>query len=485
MTWEERRKVKEEKLKAKVSEGAFKDYYTYHSLEETALHFSIKNTDVIKLVHIYNFHKPKDAHVAQIKKSKKEKYGDENYNNRDKSKQTCLEKYDVDNPFKDIDNMKKHYQEKLGVDHPMKLDSVKEKVFENRDYKEISKKSHKTYFEKTGYENPFSNPDVINNIVQKRFSSGQYTNLEHTEETCMEKYGVPYPCMRKEARLNGTSDSTDNKFFEQLLINNNIKYEREFPIGKFSYDFKVDNVLIEIDPTATHNSTWRPFHDTGLDKNYHLNKTNVAKEHGFRCIHIFDWDDKQKIINLLKNRQSVPARKCVVKCVSVEDAKSYLNDNHLQGYVQDSIRLGLFFDDTLISLMTFGKPRYNKHFELELLRYCSTYYVIGGAEKLFSYFIKNYNPQSVISYCDNAKFDGNVYEKLGFVKHDFSNPSKHWYSLKTKKHITDNLLRKQGFDRLFGTNYGKGTSNEQLMLQNKFVEVYDCGQYRWEWNNCI
>lgn len=30
--------------------------------------------------------------------------------------------------------------------------------------------------------------------------------------------------------------------------------------------------------------------------------------------------------------------------------------------------------------MTFGKPRYNKNYEYELLRYCSNYSVIGGVE---------------------------------------------------------------------------------------------------------
>ena len=46
-------------------------------------------------------------------------------------------------------------------------------------------------------------------------------------------------------------------------------------------------------------------------------------------------------------------------------------------------------------------------------------------------------------------------------------------------HITDNLLRQQGFDRLLGDifgTYGKGTSNEELMLEHGFVEIYDCGQ---------
>ena len=75
-----------------------------------------------------------------------------------------------------------------------------------------------------------------------------------------------------------------------------------------------------------------------------------------------------------------------------------------------------------------------------------------------------------------SKFNGNVYEKLGFTAMRKARPSKHWYNIKTKKHIIDSLLRQQGFDRLFKTTYGKGSSNKELMLANGFIEVYDAGQ---------
>ena len=130
---------------------------------------------------------------------------------------------------------------------------------------------------------------------------------------------------------------------------------------------------------------------------------------------------------------------------------------------------------------TFGEPRYNKKYEYELLRLCihSDYYVIGGAEKLFHYFIKHYNPSNIISYCDASKFTGEVYKKLGFVLYRDSIPSKHWY--KNSIHITDNLLRQRGFDQLFKTDYGKGTSNDDLMKQHKFLTLWDCGQKTYTW----
>ena len=82
----------------------------------------------------------------------------------------------------------------------------------------------------------------------------------------------------------------------------------------------------------------------------------------------------------------------------------------------------------------------------------------------------------------NSKFKGDIYKDLGFILKSSGLPSKHWYNDRLKLHITDNLLRQRGFDQLFKTKYGKGTSNEQLMRDNKFVEIYDAGQSVWVWN---
>lgn len=306
---------------------------------------------------------------------------------------------------------------------------------------------------------------------------------EKMRQTILERYGVPYYCMTSDCRGASNNDSSCNNQFAKLLEEKSISYEREFHIDTFSYDFKVGNFLIEINPTPYHNSTWSPFNNP-KDKSYHSKKTKVALGHGFRCIHVWDWDDKNKIISLLLHRETVYARSCVIREVSKKDCIEYLNRYHLQGWAKSKINLGLYYNDELVSLMTFDKPRYNKNYEYELIRFCSHKYIVGGAEKLFKHFVTMYNPQSIISYCDNSKFLGDVYTKLGFLCVDHGIPTRHWYGINSGKHITDNLLRQRGFDQLFGTEYGKGTSNEQLMIEHGFVEIYDCGQscYIWKKN---
>lgn len=311
-------------------------------------------------------------------------------------------------------------------------------------------------------------------------------------KTMLEKYGVTCGFLTDaciEARHNKIS--TINLAFIDFLRNSGIQIEiqTEFNISRYYYDIYLPELktLIEVNPTISHTCI-----ETGVyaprEKYYHMFKTKLAKEQGYRCINVWDWDSWDKIVQLIKPKQKLYARKLKLKEIDKLTANSFLNNNHLQGSCYgNSVNLGLYQEDKLIQVMTFGKPRYNKKYQWELLRLCShkQYIVIGGAERLFKYFIKIYNPNSIISYCDNSKFRGDVYTKLGFSEQWATSPSKVWS--KDDKYITNNLLCQRGFDQLVGSKlnppeiYGKGTDNEELMLAHKWLPIYDCGQQIFKW----
>ena len=399
---------------------------------------------------------------------------------RDKIKATSLERYGVDNPSKsDVikNRIVESNRKNLGVDYPMQS-------------KDVMDKSRATSFEKYGTEYPNQSEIVKSKIdasTLEHYGVNRACKLDEFKQkivdTNRERYGVDYTCLIYSGKLKG-NDSSYNRSFAELLDINNITYEREFLLQKYSYDFKVGNTLIEIDPTATHNTYFSPYGDNRIDVNYHRDKTKLAKDNGYSVIHIFEWDDINKVMQLLKNRVTIYARKCEVRMVSEVDTGNYLDTYHLQGTCRgQKIRLGLYYNNQLVSLMTFGKSRFNKNCEYELLRYCASHNVVGGAEKLFKYFVDTYKPNSVVSYCDTSKFSGKVYDMLGFKIDTVNAPSCHWYSVKENKHITDNLLRMQGYDRLFKENHGKGTSNEELILARGYLPVYDCGQSTYIWRN--
>jgi hypothetical protein len=98
-----------------------------------------------------------------------------------------------------------------------------------------------------------------------------------------------------------------------------------------------------------------------------------------------------------------------------------LGKYHIQGKDNSSIYLGLFYRNRLISVMTFGPLRKATGYSTvkncwELIRFCSikNFSVVGGAQKLFQYFLKNYNPSQILSFADRRWSSGGVYSKLGF-----------------------------------------------------------------------
>lgn len=441
----------------------------------------------------------------KVKKTNLERYGVEYSAQADvvkeKIKTTNLKKYGVECSFQAEvvkEKIKATNLERYGVDNPSKSDVIKNKIVESNrknlgvDYpmqsKEVMDKSRITSLEKYGTEYPNQSDIVKQHIIDSNLEKygverpAQSDEIKRkTFETNRKRYGVDYTCLIYSGKLNG-NDSSYNRAFAELLDSNNITYEREFLLQKYSYDFKVGNTLIEINPTATHNTHFNPYGKNRIDVNYHRDKSKLARDSGYHVINVFDWDDKSKVINLLKRRDTVYARKCDIRLVDSVECNQYLVTYHLQGRCNNqTIRLGLYYNNQLVSLMSFGKPRYNKKYEYELLRYCASHTVVGGAERLFKYFIDNYKTNSVVSYCDTSKFSGKVYDILGFTLDTINSPSCHWYSVKENKHITDNLLRMQGYDRLFKENHGKGTSNEELILARGYLPVYDCGQATYIW----
>ena len=228
-----------------------------------------------------------------------------------------------------------------------------------------------------------------------------------------------------------------------------------------------------------------------VSKQYHLEKTKLAEKNSYRCIHIWDWDNKYKVINLINpNKIKLRGRQVELREISPEEANSFLDKYHIQNSCKGNIvNLGLFYNNELIEVTTFGRPRYNKNYEWEWLRLASNYQftIMGGIGKFWKYFQEKYQPKSIITYIDNSKFGkDNFLNNFGFKLIDYGKPTAHWYKRNGRRHITDNLLRQRGADQLLGTNYGKpeicNMTNEDVMIKEGFLKVYDCGQSTWIWN---
>lgn len=223
---------------------------------------------------------------------------------------------------------------------------------------------------------------------------------------------------------------------------------------------------------------------------YHLTKTERMNQLGYHLIHIFEdeWLLRKEICKSIilshigKIKKKIYARKCSIKEIDSKESSAFLNDNHIQGNVNSSIRLGLFYNDELVSVMTFGVLRkalgHNvKNGHYEMYRFCNKINTtnIGAASKLLSYFEKKYNPKKLLTYADRRWFVGTLYERLGF--NYIANTTINYFYVKgTKRYnrftFRKNMLVRDGFDI--------NKTERQIMLERGYNRVYDCGCSRWE-----
>lgn len=231
-----------------------------------------------------------------------------------------------------------------------------------------------------------------------------------------------------------------------------------------------------------------------LGKKYHQNKTIACAKKGVQLIHIFEheWIDKNKRIKLekliesklTKSKNIVYARNTEIKNVSDTDAKEFLDKYHLQNYTHAEISLGLYSNSELLSILTVGKPRFNNNYNYEIIRYCNKfdYGIVGGIEKLFKYFIKEYKPDSVITYSDISKFTGNVYTRIGFrpiQPYPITEPNYVWVN-----NLYDSVLHRYQTQKKQLLKLGLGTEEQsevEIMKSNGYIQVFDCGSVKLEY----
>lgn len=433
--------------------------------------------------------------------TKLQRYGSATYNNSDKAKKTSLEKYGVDNPAKaEIvkNKIKKTSLEKYGVEYAFQSEKVKEKICKTK-MKKYNVPHHMLYHRwKTIQEwKDFVIPmfDIYELYKDKQhlkwkcvkcgniFEQNIYSTGFNKKYDRLPRCKKCYPFMHGVSRL----EKEISQFVSQYV---NIDENNRRIIAPLELDIVIPDkkIAIEVD-----GSYWHSFNKyTQLYKkdiaNCHLNKTELCESKGYRLIHIFEWEwtNKQEIIKeklkaiLGVDRKKIYARKCIVKEIDAKEKNEFLNKYHIQGADQTKVKLGLFHENELVAVMTFGNPRFNKNYDWELIRYATKfeYQVLGGAGKLLSYFRKHYSG-SIITYADRRFSQGDLYNKIGFKFLRYSSPNYVWLkdNMVLKRYNTMKLTLEEilGEDNI---DYSK--SETENMINNGYYQIFDCGNIVYE-----
>lgn len=349
------------------------------------------------------------------------------------------------------------------------------------------------------------NPKVyLESLPEKPTLASLYKSLGYSDSTTVWSTIADNDIQDLIDRRYSVIESEVHDFIKSLIPSANIQMRNRRVIAPMELDLYLPdyNIAIECNPTYTHNSTLPPYSENNevMSPQYHKQKSDFCRKQGVFLFHIFgyEWANKQDVIkSMLANLLGVTARKIYarntyVDVVSYKEATAFLNVNHRQGYMTSKVRLGLRVKgtDELVSLMTFNKSRKgigktsDDALEWELGRFCNALNtnVVGGASKLFKYFIKNYEYSKIVSFSDIAHTKGHLYEILGFSAVSESSPGYVWVNLLTELYLTRTTCRKDNLRKLFDDPSidVENKTEAMIMAEHGFVQVFDCGVIRWE-----
>lgn len=347
-----------------------------------------------------------------------------------RSKQTLVDKYGVDNAAKSA---------------------------------ELVAKRMKTNAERYGDILPFNRPECY----------------EKQHRTIMERYGVRYATELPHVHNWEGHVSKINQRFAELLSARGLTTEFELFIRGKYFDICLPTIqtVVEINPSYTHASIDHSGM-TALYPNYHRDKTQLAEDNGYRCIHVWDWDDWDKVIDLIAPKIVLSSEDMSIYRLTPEVTNQFLNENDIHRTCRGQlVSFGLVKDEQVYQVMTFGKPKYDHSYNVQMMRMCTKrgFEITGGFDRLSHFASADYGLSRIIAYCDRSKYTGQEHEQLGMKLARVTPPQLVWS--KDKKKITANLLRVHGYDQLFGTTHESDQSDDQLMLSNGWLPVYDCGQH--------
>jgi hypothetical protein len=478
-------------------------YLTYCSNKCISSDENIKKSKQEKSIVKYGTKTPAESLEIKQKiiKTNLEKYGVNSAmcleKTQEKSKQTLLKNWGVDNPnkseelnkkriesFKISDfkeNFKKTSIEKYGVEHHWMIKEIHDKsidVFYSDYKKRIMDKINQNDYEFNGF-----NKNITTYL--KFFCKKCNTNFE------ILTYQFYYRVTNNTSICTNCFPISESSSIKQIDIYNFIKenYNGEIIVNTKDYinPYEIDIYLPELKLGFEFNGLY--WHSEKFKKEeYHLIKKQLAEKNNINLFTIWedDWVIKKEIcksyiLNKLNLTYKIGARKCVIKEVDYTTSKNFLDRNHFQGDCKSSIRIGLYYNNELVNLMTFSKLRLplggkNQEHVYELTRYCNIINtnIIGGASKLLKYFIDKWIPIRIETYSDNLISNGNMYEKLGFTYLHTSKPG-YWYVIDKKREHRFNWRK----SKLVKMGYDINKTEEEIMLELGYYRVYNGGNKKW------
>ena len=405
--------------------------------------------------------------------------------------------------------------------------------------KSAYEKKNKTMLEKYGYENYFGTEEHIKNCIENNPMHNSEVILKIKQE-CLTDFGVDWHSKRgysqetaeilnnpeklKELYENMHTNTItkqldidistlyryllkynirekyiscgESQVFEYVksIINKRIMQRtRSVLENKQELDIFIPDLMVGIEYCGLYwHSQLSPYFKTSK---YHQDKFFECKKLGIKLITIFEdeWRFKQNIckqrlshILNVANTKSIGARLInVTEIVNENDkriCKEFIDTYHIQQDVATSVKIGGYYQNNLVGVMTFSKERYvTKQIDWEIVRYCTNGNYPGLASKMLLKFIEIYNPETIISFADLRWGDGSFYEKLGFKLNRITNPNYHVFDGNDMIRYSRIKFQRHKLEDLFQEKFDENLTEWDILQMKGFNKIWDCGNAAYVW----
>lgn len=319
--------------------------------------------------------------VLKCKQTKKEKYGDSNYNNKEKCKQTKLNNID-NNGLNGFKRASLHTKEKL---------------------------------QKTKGVNNVSQIHILNfKDINKEFFETNFINDNTFDiDKCIKYFNISKGFAIKKAKefniidLNYHSKSQKSLY---MFIKNIYKGEILYNTRKIIPPLELDIYIPEKKLAIEFNGVYWHSIEKQTDKFYHQDKSLKCLNKGIKLIHIYDYEwnkERKNIENLIK--QNLYKNKIQNKY----NIKTKENEN--------IIMIQIFINNIIIQTMTFKKLKTNEYEIISNIFENNNY--IDYTYQILTFFKANYNPSIISCFVDFDKSNGDNYKNFGFKIIEISDPN--------------------------------------------------------------
>lgn len=405
----------------------------------------------------------------KIQQTKALRYQDANYNNRDKAKHTCQDKYGTDNPMQVLEiaerarKTRRIHWNPLDI-FPINFDRIARRLLEQHQLEVLTPGGD--------YRGLYERP-------RWKFRCCSCSTQFHRRIGYNDYPSCP-SCNPPSHRGQSGQELKILNLIQGHYLGEVISGDRML-IAPYEVDIVIPDLKLAVEYCGLY---WHCEKSSGRGRSYHYEKMVRLSNLGYRLITIYsdEFEQKEEIVRrMILNRIGagdepiLHARQCEVKQIGSSVANLFHAANHIQGQFKgSSAHWALIHNDDPVMVMSFRKTGVD---QWELSRMSSCARVRGGATKLFTHFVKHHAPSRVVTFADLRWSRGEVYEIMGFQLHGQVPPMQSYvigYDKRVpKRHFAKARLVRGGHDP---------TRSEWQILQEVGVDrVWDCGKKRYEW----